>query len=250
MASIKLPTEKEIAKLPRLAIVAFAARCARRVQPLFASIWPEVPEKHKKAVTGAIKITEEIAADRRVTADATDAKGVFKTINATDAAYAAVKTAAYAADAAFATDLDTAYVAYTAARAAFYAAYSTNHITCINADFTRLKQAAKKENWTDETPVPPEFFGPLWPDGEPDWKKFITTRKKRRRRKGKKRGSQQGLSIQVVVPDSASEEQVTEELIGLFQSLNEYHIAHDGNGLTIEDFQSFVRDGVLVGVGP
>ena len=34
MATQKLPTEDEIARLPRWAIVAFAARCARRVLPL------------------------------------------------------------------------------------------------------------------------------------------------------------------------------------------------------------------------
>ncbi len=38
----------------------------------------------------------------------------------------------------------------------------------IRDDFERLKLAAVKESWTDETPAPPEFFGPLWPDGEPE----------------------------------------------------------------------------------
>jgi hypothetical protein len=33
-----IPTKGEIAKLPRWARVAFAARCARRVQPVFTSI--------------------------------------------------------------------------------------------------------------------------------------------------------------------------------------------------------------------
>ncbi len=32
---VNIPTEKEIGQLPRWAQVAFAARCARRVQPLF-----------------------------------------------------------------------------------------------------------------------------------------------------------------------------------------------------------------------
>lgn len=36
-----LPTEEEIALLPRWARVAFAARCARRVLPLYLHFWPE-----------------------------------------------------------------------------------------------------------------------------------------------------------------------------------------------------------------
>src|SRR4051812_9654562 len=36
-----LPTEEEIAKLPRWARVAFAARCARRVLPFAQVGWPE-----------------------------------------------------------------------------------------------------------------------------------------------------------------------------------------------------------------
>ena len=59
-----------------------------------------------------------------------------------------------------------------------------------------------------------------------------------------------GLSIQAVVPESVSGDQVVEKLIGLFHALNEYHIASGGNGLTVEDFQTFIREGVLVGVGP
>jgi hypothetical protein len=31
----------------------------------------------------------------------------------------------------------------------------------MNRDLQRLKRAAAEEGWKDETPVPPEFFGPL-----------------------------------------------------------------------------------------
>ena len=79
--------------------------------------------------------------------------------------------------------------------------------------------------------------------------KALYIEKKRSETVPRKNDSEEGLSIQVVVPDSASEKQVTEELIDLFQSLNEYHIAYGGNGLKIEDFQTFVRDGILVGAG-
>jgi hypothetical protein len=43
-------------------------------------------------------------------------------------------------------------------------------LLCIRRDFDRLRHLARKENWTDDTPVPPEVFGPMWPAGlTPDW---------------------------------------------------------------------------------
>jgi hypothetical protein len=34
-------------------------------------------------------------------------------------------------------------------------------------DLAMLKEKAKNENWTDDTPVPAIIFGPLWPNGAP-----------------------------------------------------------------------------------
>ena len=34
----------------------------------------------------------------------------------------------------------------------------------------RLKRLAREQKWTDDTPVPPDVFGPMWPEGvEPYW---------------------------------------------------------------------------------
>ena len=55
-----LPTEEEIVKLSRRAIVAFATRCARRVQPLFSLTWPDSPKKNKEAVENAIQLAGEM----------------------------------------------------------------------------------------------------------------------------------------------------------------------------------------------
>jgi hypothetical protein len=45
-------------------------------------------------------------------------------------------------------------------------------LLCIRRDFDRLMYLAKKHNWTDDTPVPPDVFGPLWPKNLiPDWAK-------------------------------------------------------------------------------
>jgi hypothetical protein len=43
-------------------------------------------------------------------------------------------------------------------------------LRCVRRDFDRLVYLSKKHNWTDETPVPPTVFGPMWPAGlTPDW---------------------------------------------------------------------------------
>jgi len=43
-------------------------------------------------------------------------------------------------------------------------------LRCIRRDFARLKRLAREQKWTDDTPVPPEVFGPLWPpDIAPHW---------------------------------------------------------------------------------
>lgn len=46
----------------------------------------------------------------------------------------------------------------------------TAQLRCIRRDFVRLQRLARKEKWTDDTPVPPGVFGPMWPEGvEPYW---------------------------------------------------------------------------------
>lgn len=46
----------------------------------------------------------------------------------------------------------------------------TAQLRCIRRDFVRLKKLARKEKWADDTPVSPEVFGPMWPEGvEPYW---------------------------------------------------------------------------------
>lgn len=56
-----VPTQAEIATLPRWAQVAFAARCARRVQPLVKAFWPDIPEHHERAVDDAIRASARSA---------------------------------------------------------------------------------------------------------------------------------------------------------------------------------------------
>jgi hypothetical protein len=46
----------------------------------------------------------------------------------------------------------------------------TAQLRCIRRDFIRLKRLVLEQKWTDDTPVPPDVFGPLWPQGiAPYW---------------------------------------------------------------------------------
>jgi hypothetical protein len=43
-------------------------------------------------------------------------------------------------------------------------------LRCIRRDFDQLVHLARKNNWTDDTAVPPSVFGPMWPRGlAPAW---------------------------------------------------------------------------------
>lgn len=143
MSEAQLPTKEEIEKLPCWARVAFAARCARRAQPLFQKQWPDAPAEHVTAIETAIGAAENATAD----ADAA-AKAAYA---AARAAYAYVDTASASAADAYA---DTA-------SAAAYAAQAGVPVISIARDFQTILEKSRREKWTDETPVPPSVFGPL-----------------------------------------------------------------------------------------
>jgi hypothetical protein len=45
-------------------------------------------------------------------------------------------------------------------------------LRCMRRDFDRLVFLAKRDKWTDDTPVPPDTFGPMWPRNlTPEWAK-------------------------------------------------------------------------------
>jgi hypothetical protein len=58
-----------LADLPHWARVAFAARCARRVLPLFATNWPDAEPKRRNAIVRAIRLAERSAKEGRALED-------------------------------------------------------------------------------------------------------------------------------------------------------------------------------------
>jgi hypothetical protein len=197
-----IPTEEEICQLPREAQVAFAARCARRAQPLFLIYLPEASAQHVTAIEQAIAFAElspprgdvtvdsayvdalaaahtavdaavataaNVASDKAAPIAALVAANVAVSVAVNAASNVASSAASYAASAASATCPDVAfYAALTAAKAADNTETYTAVVTAIRRDFEMLKDTAEREHWTDECYVPPEFFGPMWPEGTPD----------------------------------------------------------------------------------
>ena len=222
-----IPTMQELSRLPRRAVVAFAARCARHVQPIFAA-WPGATQEHIAAVDRAISLAEAYGAALAAHAHAAYAANAAAyaanaaAYAAAYAAYAAADAAANAADAA----ANAAYAAGNAAYAAANAAYAAAReplIVVMRRDYDLLAQAAQQQHWTDDTPVPPTFFGPLWPNGEPPaWPQPA---------------SAQPSAIEIYLdPGNASKETLQE----VFQALSDLHLAAGGLGL------EFSTDGTSV----
>jgi len=188
----KLPTEDDLKRMPLGAIVAYAVRCARRVQPLYGcpAHVAELP-KHEAAIEWAISLAEKFCLSHEVkdaaygaayhamdAADSAAAKAAAK------AAAAAVRAAAYAFDlpksAVYDQPLYASRVAAEAVEGAKAAARAAGHAAggagafeaAAQADFARLLQLKTGSYPKLGQPIDPTKngpLGPLWPAGEPDW---------------------------------------------------------------------------------
>jgi len=168
-------------RLTHWARVAFAARCARRVQPLFEASWPAAPARHAHAVTAAADLTEEAATDGRTPDGLKEAvvgarlaanaaldredKAAPLDARASRIASLAVKVAERAASAARLSADGSAAPAQEAWEFACKAAAEADDEAVVRAlkeDFARLRLAMARGRWTDRTVVPPVVFEAAW----------------------------------------------------------------------------------------
>ena len=217
----KLPTEEEIARLPRWARVAFAARCARRVLPLFARHWPEAPEEHVRAVVSAVEFAEDAAtnANDAVTVDSIWAEEAADAANAAGIVVAAhvARAAAYAADN---TSDDELHTVVATARAAAAAAGTWSF---IRKDFQRILSFSRRNQWISDTPVPPSVFSSLDPGAS-------------------------SLVIELLAGPGVEPHVIGDAVVKLWEVANEYHMALGGGVLTFDEFKQMIP--ALVPVGP
>ncbi|MGF1583021.1 MAG: hypothetical protein ACFCD0_27185 [Gemmataceae bacterium] len=170
-----IPTQKDLESLPRWAKVAFAVQCAKLVFPVVRHEWPDVPEKHLEAWTKAIGIAEQLASDGGQTqtyaANAGNAAKAFYEAKAaahaikketqSEGSFQAMMAGVYVAKAAahYAQNEEDIFAAVEAAHGAA-AAHSVGErfVEAVWRDFGALATAARKEEWTNNTPVPKSFF--------------------------------------------------------------------------------------------
>ena len=181
---IQIPKKKEIAEIPVLAMIAFAARCARRVQPLFVASWTDAPKNHIRAIEYAISLAEETAKSgkqKQLGQIGTDANTAAQdaTVKGNDIAAYAAYSAEYALAAATSFPLIAAnYIAEQAAKAACATdkaakAHSSKDssykifLTAVWRDFDKLKNETQGKGQWYNPPISPDFFGGLWPEGRP-----------------------------------------------------------------------------------
>jgi hypothetical protein len=175
---------EEVAQLPRWARVAFAARCAGRVLPLYRYSMPAAEAGHILALKRAVEMAQKAAenggpppgeADAQVVdaADhvASDADDDSQTLAAGVAHAAAAAASAYAY--AYAPHGDADYAARAADPAELLLPAATVGtawtLEAPRRDFDRVARLAAEQKWTDDTPVPTTVFGPMWDRDPPPW---------------------------------------------------------------------------------
>jgi hypothetical protein len=194
------PLSEQLSKLPRRAIVAFAARCARRVQPLADNL----PEEHRAAIDQGIAAAEAFARgddNAEASADVAEvASGATAAAAGATGGPVRAAAAARAAEAAAMTIDATIWATMTAeanaratrtmgrkmglpsgwaAAAAFDAAEATGDDSASTAiwaatrgDIERLLALGLGDPGTPGSPIDPSEsgpLGPLWAEGEPAW---------------------------------------------------------------------------------
>jgi hypothetical protein len=231
-----LPVEDEIAKLPRWARVAFAARCARRVLPLFFLFRPDAPNDRYTTLRRAIEMAEGAAggddrADIIRLSQITQELSDFDTI-ASSAAYCATNAASAASNV-----VDDDRLNKEVVDAVKYSNTITQNsfdlppsiISNIRRDFDCLANVTKWQHWTDDSSVPPEVFGPLWPEGPPKgWPSIMEIPQRAE------------LPLAFVARDGTPSQVTEDDVVNLFNAMNRYHIARGGAPLTYEDLRSLL----------
>lgn len=245
-----VPSVESLEQLPRWAVVAFAGRCASRVEPLLRQAWSDEHDKQIDVLVGSNALVRAVAADpknKRINIQSSinqariaystlsDTKLNSKSKRANDIEFGGHNAASSAVLAALTLETSRAIYEYAGNSAddSAYAIRSMNHsdISCIHRDYELLLAASKRERWNDETSVPQDFFGPLWPNGEPKWWPSDETHN----------DQPIVLKLELVVPDNMGDKQAQEydtRVAAFLSEMSALHAAMGGNGLRILDHDS------------
>lgn len=230
-----MPTEEEIAKLPRWARVAFAARCAIRVFPLYSAYWPE-GRVHQELEARTLRECEESAREAKLQYTKRVAFGtVFQGMHPLSSVASTAVADAFGV--LLASGGDPTDVLRTVKNIQTGLATAIDLTAFIRRDFDQLFRSSVSSDWTADSPVPPEVFGPLWPEGPPKgWPVEPNASK------------HADIALEVVNRDGLDERVIEDEVVNLFNAMNRFHIARGGRPLTLEDLQPLISALVPAGV--
>lgn len=228
-----------------------------------------LPKDHREAIARAIEMAENAAAsaasvvDDTATAVAKAAQAAasaagLAAVGASGAAVGGDREAAIAADkaggtssaaraaiaayaCAFVTHANEAATAVAAGESAALAVECTASAVAdlirendirelIAADFQRVSDGASAGAWHASTPVSPEVFGPLWPEGEPDWEAVKSPAPTAANER-----AEPSFDLWIE-PGNASTETIQEVLV----ALSRLHMAAGGPGLEFSPDGDFV----------
>ena len=172
-----VPTLDEIATLPKWACRAFAARCARRVDGIFAFTWPDAPSSRAAWVQLAIAWAERRAAEKIVDLQLMMQESwvIAAAKQASDEAWKhGFRAAGMAANTAIFANEEPEQTCSIASQTVVFASSARtpveNYLRNFRVDLNILNRHIATENWDDETAVPPTVFGGIWPSNDtPDW---------------------------------------------------------------------------------
>jgi hypothetical protein len=186
-----LPTATELDSLPKLARIAFAARCARRVSPLVPPNWSAEPAHHFAAGIKAVDRAERAAQGDEFTVDEINLLGLneeawrsaFQTIpnngsTKNDVVTNSLRASASALFAVASPDhplgvneamasADLAIAALVMLNRDYEPIDMQKGTESIRRDFDHLFDLSETYSWIDSTPVSPDVFGPMWTNGLP-----------------------------------------------------------------------------------
>ncbi len=233
-----LPSEDEIAELPRWARVAFAARCARRVLPLYIHSWPDGKSPYQVELQSIVDL-EQLAGTTNPNAQYPRNRICHGTIFAGMPEVAA-QIASLLGDLILPilTPISQVKSFHGSMEKAAAASRGIEDVTpFIRRDFDHIEKYADWHRWTDETPVPPEVFGPLWPEGPPKgWPADPDVLQRA------------DLPLELLSRAKVLEQMTEDETVNLFNQINAYYIARTGTRLTMEDLLPMIAAGVLAEV--
>jgi hypothetical protein len=180
------PSFEDLITVSRWARVVVLARAMRRLQPLFAEVWPEAPKWCAGAIERSIATGETAAAQGSKTADinaaATGAMKVFGSMPdkvlfsdrgfARQIGYAAsrVSYAGSETEPWFAMEgmQDAIRIAEDFAALRKNPKLAKPFVALLLREYKQLKTASQAGRWNAKTPVDATQLGELWPDGVPE----------------------------------------------------------------------------------